>query len=331
MPATSKTMALGLFGWTISMLWLGIDSPALADDCGQRILKFNELLQLPGAVLEDCMRTGYVQAIVTAILGSIGGLWIARSLFSQLKQPAATLELPAVSRSALITLVDQIEESATKQGYHEGLKERIGPALDEVQSEINRLARMDPKSEEAKLLKIRLSALLWGLNQTLDPKNTYKRDVSSPALPNSVSAFPGGEKYYKCNKFVADCYSFGAGIGLSLKNGQTGYPAEPDGRFVWPPQANEVARPKANLRNLTDARDYNPAGTPAVDPRSFTRPGDIVAFPARTGSGHATIYVGNGVVIAAKTVEGATFEALEAEQEGHDDTARVRHYTGAGR
>lgn len=323
------SIAAGTVALCVLLLFDGV---AFAHDCADRILNFKGMLQLPSAVLEDCMRTSHIQAIVTTVLGGIAGVWIAGQIVKQMGQPPPGGELPSVSRKALIDLVDQIERSAAKQGYHEGLQERIEGALDEVQAEIDKLARMDPNSNEARLLNARLSALLWGLNQTLNPKNTYKRDVISPALPNSVSAFPAGDKFYKCNKFGADCYAHGAGLGLSHDKGQTGYPVyPPDGASIWPPQANDIARLKSNLRNFSDARDYNAPGTPGVDSRSIPRPGDLVAYPARRGSGHLTIYVGNGVVIGAKTDEGATFETLAAEQDGHDGNARVRQYTGTGR
>jgi hypothetical protein len=53
---------------------------ALADNCGQRIRRFGTLNNAPQEVLEDCMRTGWAQAIATGVVASVAGAAIASGL-----------------------------------------------------------------------------------------------------------------------------------------------------------------------------------------------------------------------------------------------------------
>jgi hypothetical protein len=53
---------------------------ALADNCGQRIRRFGTLNNAPREVLEDCMRTGWAQAVATGVVASVAGAAIASGL-----------------------------------------------------------------------------------------------------------------------------------------------------------------------------------------------------------------------------------------------------------
>jgi len=80
MPAATKWNLF--FSATLAMLWLhlGLNTPASADDCAARFLDLGNLLLAPNTVLEDCMRTSYVQAIATALAGTAAGAWLARQI-----------------------------------------------------------------------------------------------------------------------------------------------------------------------------------------------------------------------------------------------------------
>src|SRR5262249_6344560 len=53
---------------------VGFVMPAHADDCARYIQSAgSNLAYIPQAVFEDCMRTGYAQAIITGVVGVVGG------------------------------------------------------------------------------------------------------------------------------------------------------------------------------------------------------------------------------------------------------------------
>lgn len=93
---------------------------------------------------------------------------------------------------------------------------------------------------------------------------------------------PIGSGTNKCNYFVADMWALGGGIGW---DGKRGYPTNTNwlGR-KYPPGANELASGAA-------VRNFNVVASPSI--------GDIVAFNAAPDSGHATLYLGGGLLIYA--------------------------------
>jgi hypothetical protein len=345
--STPRTSML-LFGLATAtlVLYLAFGASASADDCASRIVDIGGLLQLPSAVAEDCMRTGWMQAALTALMGLFGGTALARQVMK--RSPRRKRELPAVSKNKLIEVVKdnekkakELEESWKKKKikkeedddrkpYHMGVSEKIGKALQEVQAEIDKLKSLEEQNtqkakEEAEKMRVRLSALLWALSKTLESNDGYDLESQSPQLPGSVGRFPAGKETdpkppYKCNKFVVDAYAYGAGIGLATKDGQLGFPSK---NGIDPPMAADLAG-SGPLRNLTMAQVYQ---------QPSTRPGDIVSFaPKPHHHGHTTIYLGNGLVVSAKPDDGATIELLDAESQDDDHVAtRVRKYTASGK
>ena len=91
-------------GWCV-WLWvlLAPATMALADDCGRYLQNPANLVTMPQTVVEDCMRTGYAQAIITAITALI----------------AAGL----ISKAAGQALIDATKEEAEKQEQEAKQKE----------------------------------------------------------------------------------------------------------------------------------------------------------------------------------------------------------------
>jgi hypothetical protein len=341
-PLRTWALLISLATATLA-LYFAFGASASADDCASRIFDIGGLLQLPGAVVEDCMRTGWTQAVVTALLGLFGGSALARQVMK--RRHKRKRELPAVSKNKLIELVKnnekkakdleelrkkkKIDEDDTKP-YHIGVSDRIGKALQEVQGESDKLNKLEEKNtpeakKDAEKMRVRLSALLWALSKTLEPNDGYDLESASPQLPGSVGRFPKGKDTdpnppYKCNKFVVDAYAHGAEIGLATQQGQLGFPSK---NGIDPPMASDLAA-GGPLRNLT---------MPQVYQQSSTSPGDIVSLAPKPGHhGHTTIYLGNGLVVSAKPDDGATIELLDAESQDEDHVAtRVRKYTASGK
>ena len=200
--------------------------------------------------------------------------------------------------------------------------QQVKSALDVVRKAIDEVP--EGQSDPAPL-----KALLYALKQYADDPEQYAFARKCPQRKGSISGYP--ENTWKCNKLVADCYAAGAGVGLSTKTGEPGYPANKDESGTWGPQANDLARKGGNLRSLTDARDIKSKGSNGqIDPKSVPQSGDIVAYPNPGGYGHSSIYIGDGIVVAAKT-GGVRLETVKYEQEAHGGSARVRKYTGTGR
>lgn len=61
---------------------------AFADDCLQYVKNVKNFVAIPKGLLEDCMRTGSVQAIITAAIGGVGGGVIATAVNKGLKEAA---------------------------------------------------------------------------------------------------------------------------------------------------------------------------------------------------------------------------------------------------
>ena len=74
----------GIAGASWCLLFFG--DVALADDCLQYVRKVQNFVNIPKGLLEDCMRTGAVQAIITGAAGSIGGGAIAIAITNGLKE-----------------------------------------------------------------------------------------------------------------------------------------------------------------------------------------------------------------------------------------------------
>jgi len=210
--------------------------------------------------------------------------------------------------------------------YHRDALMHIEDAVRQLKEEI----RSIPADEED---PVRISALLWALRQYIHSPEAYSYDERCPSLGGSVSAFP--KNTWKCNKFVADSYAHGAGVGLSFRRRKPGYPARrtspKEGSSRWPPLANELADPDTSLWNLTPARDVfivtrEHGRIVKIKWRTpIPRPGDIVPYRAEVGSGHSSLYLGAGLQISAKgwgvEIGGVAYEAST-----HAWKARVRQY-----
>ncbi len=114
-----------------------------------------------------------------------------------------------------------------------------------------------------------------------------------------IDNFPAGK--YKCNKFVSDAYTKGAGVSYPNYGGSTAYP--------W------VSNQMAN-------KQLNPAHVPVVSGPMQT--GDVLAFFNPRGLGHMALYVGDGRMISARGARGVVVEKLT----GKMSTPIVRRYTG---
>ncbi|MGQ0615301.1 MAG: NlpC/P60 family protein [Planctomycetaceae bacterium] len=161
---------------------------------------------------------------------------------------------------------------------------------------------------------------------------SYAKVSNSDPQGGGITGFPSNS--WKCNKLVADAYSAGSGVGLSVGpkphgNGTgKGFPASRDSGGTWPPLANSLAQKEYDLRSLTNARDLDETRTVA-DSRAHPEPGDIIAFPAQLGSGHSSLYIGNGLVISAKGT-GVEVGTIASERSTHNGVARIRKFTGSG-
>jgi hypothetical protein len=187
-------------------------------------------------------------------------------------------------------------------------------------------------AEHAAESKPRLFALRWALSQYVveAARAGYARDVRNQHLEGSVTSFGAGN--YKCNKLVADAYAVGAGVGLSVATDWTspgegrGWPAMRDGKALWPPKANELARAGWNTRSLTDARILRQPGEDKAKPEL----GDLICFPSPTSFGHVGLYVGKDLIISAKET-GLEIGPIEAETAAHGGIVRIRKFNGSGR
>jgi len=132
-------------------------------------------------------------------------------------------------------------------------------------------------------------ASLWAVDHQGDA--TY----SQSAIKGN---FPSGR--YKCNKFVSDAYTQGAGVSYPNYGGPT--------RFPW--VANQMANKK-----------LHPAHYPTVN--GPMKVGDVLAFPNPGGLGHMAIYIGNGMMVSARGGPGVVIQPVA----GQGVTPTVRRYT----
>jgi hypothetical protein len=180
--------------------------------------------------------------------------------------------------------------------------------------------------------KPRLLALRWALTRYIDEDSraAYAKDKRHQHLDGSVTSFAAGN--YKCNKLVADAYAVGAGVGLSIANDWTspgegrGWPAMRDGRSLWPPKANELARAGWNTRSLTDARPLRQPGEPKAQPEL----GDLICFPSDGDFGHVCLYVGKDLILSAKET-GLEIGPIAPERTAHGNIVRIRKFNGSGK
>ncbi len=208
--------------------------------------------------------------------------------------------------------VRELEDDASSQ-HRAGGSSKIGDAI--------KLLKADLQRHRGSGLPARLRTLMWGVEQYVeaDSREEYRYVSRAPHKQNSVTSFPS--KSWKCNKFVADCYAHGAGLGLALVNAASGgFHAIKDGNGnKWPPQANVLASPNSKLRNLSAARVI---GTPSP------ALGEVVAFPAPSDeNGHAGLHLGNGLMISAKGT-GIEVGTVDYETSTHDGKGRHRFYNG---
>jgi uncharacterized protein YycO len=310
-------------------LYFGLLTEAHAHDCVARLLNVTEMVKLPRHVMEDCMRTGWTQAIVTAVIALICGGWIRQKLSTAGQPP----ELPGLNRADVKKRVGEMKP----HDFEEGVKGRIDKALDDLSNEVKKYRGM-PDGPDKEKTRVRLAATIWALSQFVGKPEAYKENETSPHLWESVSETSGKDRAFKCNKLVADAFAHGAGIGLSLKPGEVGFPIvrPPHGKetAVWAPLADDFATVGQNLRNFTMARPMDMTRTKGVAPDI----GDLIAVPntePNTGgvvhSGHVGIYIGNGLMVAAKKVPGVTIESVDWENKNHKHKAIVRSYTGSGK
>lgn len=177
----------------------------------------------------------------------------------------------------------------------------------------------------------RLLAIRWALQVYADESRRplYGKPPRCAHVDGSVTSF--GTDSLKCNKLVADAYAAGAGRGLSVGstwNGAgsgTGWPAMKIGSDLWPPQANELAHQSKNIRSLTNARPLRLPGEPKAAPEL----GDLIAFPAESGSGHVGLYLGRDLIVSAKET-GVEIHPLAYERATHNNIVVIRKFNGSG-
>lgn len=248
---------------------------------------------------------------------------IAGGVGSSFGQGTATFPLGAETITRIISLTKKREGlDEPDDAYRRGAGGRIEDALKQFKAVWADNSVPPP----------RLKALAWALQLYAkeSTRKSYGLEVRSPHVEGSVTSFAAGD--YKCNKLVADAYASGAGCGLSIAakwdvaGRGTGWPALEEGENQWPPQANHLADPTKNLRSLTAARELGAADDPKAQPEL----GDIIAFPSSDGLGHASLYLGKGLIISAKS-EGIEIHPLAFEQRSHGGLARIRKFNGSGK
>lgn len=209
------------------------------------------------------------------------------------------------------------------QPFREGAAARMAAVMEQYVSVQAEFAGGSPA---------RLKALRWALQVYADEarRPLYAKAVRGAHVDGSVTSFGAGD--LKCNKLVADAYAAGAGCGLAkgtdwhTASDGTGWPAAKFDNSFWPPQANDLANPSKNLRSLTNARPLRQTG----ESRAAPELGDIIAFPASSGSGHVGLYLGKDLIVSAKET-GVEIHPLAHEQALHGGIVLIRKFTGTGR
>jgi hypothetical protein len=97
-PNALPVLLGGIAGAAWALLFLA--DVAVADDCLRYVQKVKNFVAIPKDLLEDCMRTGSVQAVVTGVLGSMGGSAIAIAISRALSDAAASAGRHGVDKGA---------------------------------------------------------------------------------------------------------------------------------------------------------------------------------------------------------------------------------------
>jgi RHS repeat-associated protein len=194
-----------------------------------------------------------------------------------------------------IERLNQEYDNAIKNNDQE-LADAIGQAINDIVSTIDAVpeGQQDPAS---------LGAVFYAIDRLGDTR--YASDGTGSPLSFTSNGWTASAKKNdnKCNFFVGVSYALGGGIGLSKNNGNTvGVPVT--GRYLglgglW----GSANLPTANAWN------FQRVTTPQV--------GDVAAWGARVGSGHAGIYIGGGATIYAsdRTVKVQTVTYVSEQQQ----------------
>lgn len=128
-----------------------------------------------------------------------------------------------------------------------------------------------------------------------------------------------GKYTWKCNAFVAKCYTNGAGIGHQSSSNPSGYPVNRSWRGnAYPPAATDIHNTSHPISNLVSVK------SPQI--------GDIVAFGGGHYHGHVGIYLGGNLIIYAgqNDVKLGTIPYVQ-KSDGFNQAVTYRRYVPAGR
>ena len=202
-------------------------------------------------------------------------------------------------------LIDEVSD------HRRGADVKIGAAIGSLEADLRQFsANKSPP---------RLKALVWAIKAYViaGSRSEYAYEKRSVQKSGSVSAFE--VRSFKCNKLVTDAIATGAMVGLAQSASQArGIHAKTDATGTWPALANSFASKTERLYNLTKGVDF------AADKVAN---GEIVAFPAKIGSGHSGLSLGNGLILSAKVL-GLEVGTVTYERAEHDNNARHRIYNG---
>jgi hypothetical protein len=98
---------------------IGFAMPAHADDCVRYIQSAGNLATIPKAVFEDCMRTGYAQAILTALAGMVGGALIGQAVARTLTPPGHKKPTPDDKLAQQKIICDRYKKSRADEAEME--------------------------------------------------------------------------------------------------------------------------------------------------------------------------------------------------------------------
>ena len=189
---------------------------------------------------------------------------------------------------------------------------KLYPELTTFQNQLNKIAKeIFTKYSNPSDLPPKEKAGLWALSQ-LDVKE-WTKSATSPGRGTKEI----GEGY-KCNKFIADAFGFGAGLGYGTPKG---YPTNEHTRLwgiykaIYPPVANDLADPTKNINNFpVIAYKDHTAKPPQNIPANKLEFGDVIAFYTPGGIGHTGIYLGDGLYIAAGVTRGGYIEPVSNQE-----------------
>ena len=90
----SYLFGLLLMAWLMPSLSILLATVVYADDCGRYLQNPASLVITPKVLVEDCMRTGYSQALATGIVSGIAGGAIANALVRALRNTSSPTQPP---------------------------------------------------------------------------------------------------------------------------------------------------------------------------------------------------------------------------------------------